>query len=138
VGPALLLGQWPIAPLLQLVGQLILRLEDTLREDFSSGGFSPDFLFVIPADNDLLHGVFPLYLTPYTLTAHLPLVMAPLLREPRVVEERDGMTRCWSGQSGYQKAELPGKRRCRRRTLVQHQEIQCSVLHECHRSSEST
>jgi hypothetical protein len=37
VGPALLLGQWPIAPLLQLVGQLILRLEDTLREDFSSG-----------------------------------------------------------------------------------------------------
>ena len=40
-------------------------------------GCDPDFLFVVPGNDDLLHGVFPLRLMPYAdytpCTRHVPL-----------------------------------------------------------------
>jgi hypothetical protein len=51
--------QLRIAHVLHLLRRLIRRLEETLREDVPGGGFDPDFLFVVPGDDDLLHGVLP-------------------------------------------------------------------------------
>ena len=44
--------QLGIAHVLQLLRHLIRRLEETLREDIPGGGFDPDFLFVVPGDDD--------------------------------------------------------------------------------------
>ena len=46
--------QLRIAHVLQLLRRLIRRLEETLREKGTSGGCDPDFLFVVPRDDDLL------------------------------------------------------------------------------------
>jgi hypothetical protein len=81
--------QLRIAHVLQLLQRLIRRLKETLREKVPCRGFHPDFLFVIPGDNDLLHSVFPLRLmhdADYTPFTH----HAPCGESDTVVERREG------------------------------------------------
>ena len=89
--------QLRIAHVLQLLQRLIGRLEETLRETVPCRGFHPDFLFVIPGDDDLLHSVFPLRLmhdadhTPFTHHA-------PCGESDTVGERREGKNIPVAGQ----------------------------------------
>jgi hypothetical protein len=81
--------QLRIAHVLQLLWRLIRRLEETLREAVPGGGVNPDFLFVVPGNDDLLHGVFPLRLRHYT--DHSPSTCpVPCGESDTMVERREG------------------------------------------------